>query len=631
MTDDIYETPSSTPNFQTELAEQLAELVPEVVADGKIDILKLQELLAVDTAESSERFGLSWPGKQAAMRAAQRPTTATLKPAKDESHNWEKTKNIVIEGDNLEVLKILQKHYHGQVKMVYIDPPYNTGRDFVYRDSFADGIESYLTWSRQMAESGGRLSSNSESEGRFHSNWLNMIYPRLKLARNLLTQDGVIFISIDDNEQSRLHMVCDEIFGSSNYVATISREAIRGGSVSKHIRTVHDYVLVYAKNIEWFVSGGLEKEAEELDLIDDQGPYRKGRELNKWGAGSRRQDAPGMFYPIPGPNGEEVYPIRNDGTEGRWRLGKEKLLKKVSSDDVIYELRQDGTYIVYEKIRDAGPRTKQFTTLFTGSYQNSRGAERLKSLFSGTRSHFDYAKPTDLLVDLILLANVQSDDIVLDFFAGSGTTGDAVMQLNALDGLDRNFILVQIPESLPEEALARSEGFQNIAQVTCKRLLLAAEKIEMDSSSALSHGDREPANGFRVYKLAPSNFSKWNLTSDTSVEHLEDLLIGLRENAIDTAEQFDLLSELLIKLGYSLSEDAKDVNVQGFKFHSVGGGALLAYVDEHVKPTIEVLREALLLEPAKIIILEDALAGDDELKTNLTQLCRSKGIEVWSA
>lgn len=219
MTDDIYETPSSTPNFQTELAEQLAKLVPEAISDGKIDVAKLQELLADDAAETSERFGLFWPGKQRALRTAQMPTTATLRPEPEKSRDWDTTKNVFIEGDNLEVLKILQKHYHGKIKMIYIDPPYNTGKEFVYPDNFKEGLENYLEWTHQVADDGKKLSTNSETDGRYHSNWLTMMYPRLKLARNLLSHDGVIAISIDDNEQENLKKLCNEIFGEQNFVA----------------------------------------------------------------------------------------------------------------------------------------------------------------------------------------------------------------------------------------------------------------------------------------------------------------------------------------------------------------------------------------------------------------------------
>src|SRR5690625_2457255 len=245
----VHETHAATPNFRTELATKLAELVPEAVADGKVDVEKLKELLNDDVADSSERFGLFWPGKQRALRAAQEPTTATLKPDFENSKDWETTKNVFIEGDNLEVLKILQKHYHAKIKMIYIDPPYNTGKDFIYPDNYKEGLDTYLEWTRQVNEEGKKLSTNAETEGRYHSNWLNMMYPRLKLARNLLTDDGVILISIDDNEQPNLKALCDEVFGASNFIAQIVRSTNSTKNQSLFVSVSHEYCLVYARNI----------------------------------------------------------------------------------------------------------------------------------------------------------------------------------------------------------------------------------------------------------------------------------------------------------------------------------------------------------------------------------------------
>lgn len=247
MTDENHETPSITPNFQTELAAQLADLIPEAIADGKVDVEKLKELLGSDTADASERFGLFWPGKKRALRAAQEPTTATLKPDFENSKDWDTTQNVFVEGDNLEVLKILQKHYHAKIKLIYIDPPYNTGKDFVYPDNYKEGLDTYLEWTRQVNEEGKKVSTNAETEGRYHSNWLNMMYPRLKLARNLLTDDGVVFISIDDNEVAHLRKMCDEVFGEQNFVASVVWQGGRKND-SRYVSVGHDYILIYVRN-----------------------------------------------------------------------------------------------------------------------------------------------------------------------------------------------------------------------------------------------------------------------------------------------------------------------------------------------------------------------------------------------
>lgn len=316
--------------------------------------------------------------------------------------------NFLIEGDNLASLKLLEKTHKGKIDLIYIDPPYNTGnKDFVYDDTFIDGNDTFR-----------------------HSKWLSFMEKRLAIAKNLLSENGVIFISIDYNEDSQLTLLMNEIFGEGNYIAKITRESIKGGSKSKHIRNTNDYVLVYAKNIDKVEFSGYKQEAQELTLMDEKGPYLKGRELNKWGAGSRREDAPSMFFAIQGPNGEDVYPIRNDGSEGRWRLGRQKMFERVNSGDVIFEKRDNGTYIVYEKIRVTKEKIKQFTTLFLDNYLNAKGGEAIKKLFGTMMSIFDYAKPIELVYDLLVMGVVKNNAIVLDFFAGSGTTGHAVMKYN---------------------------------------------------------------------------------------------------------------------------------------------------------------------------------------------------------
>lgn len=327
--------------------------------------------------------------------------------------------NFLIEGDNLASLKLLEKTHKGRIDVIYIDPPYNTGnKDFVYDDIFVSSEDFFK-----------------------HSKWLSFMEKRLKIARKLLSKNGVIFISIDYNEESPLTLLMNDIFNEKNYIAKITREAIKGGSKSKFIRNVNDYVLVYAKEINNVEFSGYTQEAQELPEIDEKGPYLKGRELNKWGAGSRREDAPTMFFPIPGPNGEEVFPIRNDGSEGRWRLGKEKMLKKVDDGDVIFQKRDDGSYIVYEKIRETHEKIIQFTTIFKDNYINAKGGDAVKKLFNTMMSVFDYAKPIELIYDLLVMSCVRDNSIILDFFAGSGTTGHAVMKFNKDFNRNNSYIL----------------------------------------------------------------------------------------------------------------------------------------------------------------------------------------------
>ena len=328
--------------------------------------------------------------------------------------------NILIEGDNYHSLTVLNYTHKEKVDLIYIDPPYNTGKkdEWKYNDNYV-----------------------TEEDGYRHSKWLNFMEKRLRLSHNLLKPHGVIFISIDDNEQANLRLLCDKIFGPNNFIGQITREAIKGGSKSKYIRSSHDYVIVYAKNKDQITFSGELQDGIELNLSDENGAYAKGRELNKWGADSRREDSPTMWFPIKGPNGEDVYPIRNDGSEGRWRWGKKKLIKAVENNNIIFEKRENRTYIVYEKIRDNSAKIKHFTSLFKDNYTNDKGAEELKKIFNTSMSIFDYAKPVELIYDLLVMAGLDDDAIVLDFFAGSGTTAQAVQMYNFLNDTNIKFIL----------------------------------------------------------------------------------------------------------------------------------------------------------------------------------------------
>lgn len=327
--------------------------------------------------------------------------------------------NFLIEGDNLATLKLLEKTHKGKIDFIYIDPPYNTGnKDFIYDDAFVGEDDKFR-----------------------HSMWLSFMNKRLKIMKRLLKKSGLICVSIDDNEDADLTLLMNDIFKEENFIAKITREAIRGGSKSKFIRNCVDYILIYAYDANQVRFSGYMQDAAELTQEDEHGKFLKGRELNKWGAGSRREDAPSLWYPIPGPDGEDVYPIRNDGSEGRWRLGKKKMFEKVAAGDILFEKRKNGTYIAYEKVRNTTEKIKQFTTLFTEKYLNARGGERLKKIFGTMMSVFDYAKPVELIYDLILMCCPTNNSIILDCFAGSGTTGEATLQFNRDFNFNNTFIL----------------------------------------------------------------------------------------------------------------------------------------------------------------------------------------------
>ncbi|OXI87433.1 site-specific DNA-methyltransferase [Burkholderia sp. AU31652] len=678
--DEVFEVSGATPNFRTELAAQLAELVPEAIADGKVDVEKLKELLDGDAAEEGERFGLFWPGKRRALRAAQEPTTATLKPDFMNSKNWNTTQNVFIEGDNLEVLKILQKHYHNKIKLIYIDPPYNTGKDFVYPDNYAEGLKTYLEWTNQVNEEGKKLSSNSETEGRYHSNWLSMMYPRLKLARNLLTDDGVILISIDDHEQDNLKKLCNEVFGEGNFIASMIWEKGRKND-AKLLSVGHEYILVYAKSaarlkelgVRWREEKpgareiweqylrlrtlhGQNNRAIEADLqawyaglpkshpskkwsrykrVDVHGPWRD-RDISWPGGSGPRYDVlheitkkpckvpeRGWIYATPEEMQRQIklglVEFRKDHTEPPFRKAHIRPIPgEVDGVNASDESNSDDAETGSEE---------EFANQVRGSYfykQSQVSVKALRTLMGA--KVFDNPKDYEeigRLINYVTVGDVNA--IILDFFAGSSSTAHAVMALNGEDDGKRRFIQVQLPEPTPESSEARKAGFKTIAEISRKRIELAGEKIKSDlANNAVD-------TGFRAYKLSDTNFAKWRVSSDIAASVLEQHLLDLRDSAADGASADDLLIEILLKLGFSLTAVITPLEIAGLNVRRIGDNQLLAYLDERTKPTLEQLRALVATAPKRLIMLEDAFRGDDELKTNLAQLCKSKGIEMWTA
>ncbi|MBE7039594.1 MAG: site-specific DNA-methyltransferase [Ruminococcaceae bacterium] len=401
--------------------QRLIDFLNKIREEHREDDTALIAINEIESELNDKKYGLVWEEHQEQVDVEMLTKVPVFSEQADKEITADETLpyNFLLEGDNLHSLKLLEKTHKGKIDVIYIDPPYNTGnKDFTYNDIIVGSEDTFK-----------------------HSKWLSFIEKRLSIAQSLLSMNGVIFISIDDNEYANLKLLCDSVFGEQNFIANICRQAIKGGSRAHNIKSVHDYVLIYAKNISSLTEfTGFEKEEMSLPLQDEKGMYAKGRELNKWGAGSRREDSPTMYFAIKGPNGEEVYPIRNDGSDGRWRWGKKKMLEAVENNDVIFEKRDNGTYIVYEKVRGNKSTTTQFTTWFADSYINAKGSESLKKIFNTMMSVFDYAKPVELVQHLIFMSN-HKNCTVLDFFAGSGTTAQAVMELNAEDNGDRKFIL----------------------------------------------------------------------------------------------------------------------------------------------------------------------------------------------
>lgn len=622
---DIQEIQGTSPEFRTQLAKQLEEMVPEAIADGKVDVQKLKELLSEDAGDTNERFGLFWPGKKRAMRAAQDPTTATLKPAKELSKDWDTTQNIFIEGDNLEVLKVLQKQYHNSIKMIYIDPPYNTGKDFVYPDNFAEGLQNYLEFSKQVDEGNKKVSTNTETTGRYHSNWLNMMYPRLKLARNLLTDDGVIFVSIDDAEQPHLRKLCDEIFSENNFVGTFiwKKKGTSTNVAGAQLSSLTEYVLCFARNSSRLPLNSRVVSSSERNypLKDAEGEYRTAG-LEKKSTGDYNRES--MKFEIIG---------HTPRPGKRWQIGIEKARELEAKNRFIFD-----NEIVKLKIYDFEDTDSYSANpnllLDTGSTQ--RGQVEVDSLMGD--SLFDTPKPTSLITHL-LKVGAKSDVTILDFFSGSGTTAHAVMQLNAEDGGNRKHIQVQLPEPTDEKSEAYKAGYRKISDIARERINRAGEKIKTDFADKLAERDTPLDVGYRTFKLSDTNFRKWQSSATSDLGELQSRLDLMRESADDNASEEDLLVEVMLKMGLPLTSRTTSRDVAGLTVHQVvhsendesADVQPVFYLNEHTKPTLEQLRAIVTeLTPSKFVILDDAFQGDNELKTNLVQTCKSYDVELWT-
>lgn len=618
------EVPATTPNFTTEAANKLAELFPEIAADGKINLDTLKSLLDIDVEDARERFGLTWPGKRDAIRAAQTPTTATLMPDKENSVDWETTQNVFIEGDNLEVLKVLQKHYYGQIKMIYIDPPYNTGKDFVYKDNYTDAIGTYLELTGQANEA-GRFATNTESAGRFHSNWINLMYPRLKVARNLLTNDGIIFISISDEEAPRLRLVCDEIFGEDNFIGSIIWNSTKSVTNTALISVSHTYNFVYARNLRHFTGNRdqfrLPETIEGFSNPDNdpRGPWK----ADPFQVGGER---PNQLYEIVNPNTGKRYKP-NPGNS--WKNDFNRFQQLLEDNRIVFGVSGEAGPQRKRFLSEAVERGRVSKTLWDDIETTTNGTQMLKKLFDGV-SPFSNPKPVSLIKRMLQLG-CPNDGYILDFFAGSGTTPHAVMQLNAEDGGSRRCISVQLPEPTDEKSGVHKAGYETISAITRERIRRAGSKILEEEDNKLSMRETPLDVGFRAYRLVDTNFRKWRADSGLSEERLVDLFTELADSADDHARPEALLTEVLLKLGFSLTEKIETTEVAGLNVFSVADGLVMAYMDEHVQPTLDQLRALVAEEPERLVVLEDAFQGNDELKTNLVQECQAHNVDLWTA
>jgi adenine-specific DNA-methyltransferase len=617
---------------------EIARLFPEAHTEGgKIDFDQLKRALGEAIDGGRERYGLVWPGKADCFRTIQAPSIATLRPAPEESVNFDTTKNLIIEGDNLEVLKLLQKSYLGKIKMIYIDPPYNTGNDFIYPDNFSENLQTYLEYTGQIDSEGRKFGTNTEAEGRYHSKWLNMMYPRLYLARNLLKDDGCIFISIDDVELSGLRFVCDEIFGSEHFCGLVSRSTgTRMGEGSATLSSELDYILIYSKTDEVEFAGlpMTEDDLSIYDQHDERGQYLI-RSLRRTGGENRREDRPSMFYPVRAPDGTEIFPIAPAGYESRWVCSSATYQRLVGEGLIEWKkMRSDGVerWQVYQK-HYVGSATKQPSNLWADEEGNKKATRDLNALFDGLKV-FDHPKPLGLVQRMATLSTAPSGgDIILDFFAGSGTTGHAVWLQNLVDQGDRCFIMVQLPERLDVAIKAHQVAAdvcekigvaKTVAELTKERMRRAFSNIEAERKQRLGIGEIVEATGFRVFKLAESNFKTWDADAAADAGKLERQLEMHVDHLRGSRTAPDFLYEILLKSGFPLTAKVDQVKLGGQDVFSVAGGALLICLER--KLTLETIRAMAHQKPERAVCLDDGFAGNDQLKTNAVQTFKSKGI-----
>ena len=650
------------PNCITEMLDEEHSTPEKKVYKRAVNFELLKQMLSPDVVDGDEAYEFTWVGKKAAIVEANKPIRKTLRPCVAESKKWDTTENLYIEGDNLEVLKLLQESYLGKVKMIYIDPPYNTGNDFIYADDFMRSQEEENEQMGMYDEDENRLFKNTDTNGRFHSDWCSMIYSRLMLARNLLTDDGVVFISIDDNEQENLKKCCDEVFGESNFVGKIAVvNNLKGRNDRKDIATCHEYILIYGKSE--FAANGMpltDEQKAQFDKVDENGSAYQLRDLRKRGRPDRREDRPNMYFPIyynletkkcslvEEPNAVAIYPIRGDGSDGRWRWGKERVAANLAILEPRYSSiakRWGIEHRVYlnpslnpvnldEEDTERSSKSKSFW--IGGELSNDVGRRQLKTIFGA--AYFDYPKSIDYILNTIYMGS-DSDSIILDFFSGSATTAHAVMQLNAEDGGHRKYIMVQLPEKCDEASEAYKAGYKNICEIGKERIRRAGEKIIaewkvnklidnvdiVDDRHYTTHvptkdilDDESLRNtldvGFRVLKLDDTNMKDVYYAPD---DYDQNMLAGLESNIKDDRTDLDLLFGCLIDWGLPLSLPYKSEQIDGCTVHTYNDGDLIACFDANIPENV--VKEIAQRRPLRAVFRDSGFASSPE-KINVFEI-----------
>lgn len=599
----------SSMDIVEEKKERLKEIFPEVFCENKIDFDQLKRVLGEWVETDAERFGLNWPGKADCMKIIQQPSSATLKPVLDESIKFNEAENLFIEGDNLEVLKLLQKSYFGKIKTIYIDPPYNTGKEFIYSDKYGESLKTYLDYTMQTDKSGRKLATNTESDGRYHSNWLSMMYPRLYIARNLLRTDGLIFISIDDREIAHLRQLCDLVFGSENFVTTFlwkkksTTTNVRGAKVS----SLTEYIVCYQRydnGLNYRVTKEKNRKYSSEDAI---GKYRK-IIIEKKNEGEYARKT--MMFKILGKK-----PRRGK----RWQIGKEKARQLEKKDRFILE-----NGIVKLKVYDfeEGDTRSANNNLLFAHGSTDRATRELNKIM-GISGLFDNPKPIELISQLIEYSQSDDrDDIILDFFAGSGATAEAVMRINMQDGGNRKYICVQIPEPTDKKSKAYEAGHKTIADIGKQRIHKVSREIIDKCNDELSLGSRNEGNlGVKVFKLSPSNFRTWENDS-RKISNLAQQILDHANNIDTESTSEDILYELLLKTGYSLTTQVERTWLASKEVFLVEKNNMIICLDRELNQ--DVIDAIADINPQQVIFLDEGFKGNDQLKTNAVQTFKAK-------
>lgn len=592
--------------------KQLIHLFPEVRSEGeKIDFDRLKMALGEHVDVGRERYGLIWPGKADCFKTVQAPTLATLRPVPDEGVSPETSENMILEGDNLEVLKLLQKSYLGAVKVIYIDPPYNTGNDFIYPDNYSESLQTYLEYTNQVDSASRKFGTNTDVSGRFHSKWMTMMYPRLYLARNLLSEDGVIFVSISDHEVAALRLMMNEIFGEENFSAQLIWKSRKypDSRAKTGVSTDHEYILLYTRS-EQGVLRGVERDETKFSNPDNdsRGPWMS-RSLLGLATKSQR---PNLHYSITDPATGRVFgPPEDTG----WRYSQDRMNSLIRLGCILFPPKEEGRPREKKFRSDLQSEFVAFPSIIDDVF-TSDGTAEIRSLFG--EEVFDFSKPSQLLEKLIKQGGDQ-DCLVLDFFAGSGSTAQAVLNLNRQDGGHRKFILVQLPE------LTDRQDYPTISAITKERVRRFIRRLREEDEKKLNLAEGQAEDlGFRVFKLDASNFRPWRSEASQESGSLAEQLELHVDHIRPGRTQDDILFELLLKSGFSLTAPVEELLVAEMKVYSIADGVLIACLEPRL--TLELIRAIADMKPERVVCLDEGFAGNDQLKANAVQLFKTKGI-----